>query len=253
MRYARKMARTDFNTPRLCVDDDLAEGGCVTLTPEAAHYLVNVLRLASGARVLGFNGRDGEWAARLDARNRKRAVLVLEERTRPQEFPPDVDYWFAPLKHARLDYMAQKAVEMGARRLAPVITRRTQAARINLERLRANAREACEQCGVIWLPEVAEPASLEDALRTHPPERLLAFCDEEAPLASPLAALAAAPAAKGVTLLIGPEGGFDESERTTILKVPLLLRLNLGPRILRADTAAVAGLALLQACFGDWR
>ena len=253
MRYARKMARTDFTTPRLCVDDPLAAGARAPLTPEAAHYLVNVLRLTQGARVLCFNGRDGEWAARLDTQNRKRLALLLEEQTRPQEFPPDVEYLFAPLKHARLDYMAQKAVEMGARSLKPVITRRTQAARLNLERLQANAREACEQCGVIWIPEVAEPQPLEAALENHPAERLLVFCDEDAPLANPIDALAAAPEAQGVSLLIGPEGGFDEAERARILKVPRLLRLNLGPRILRADTAAVAGLALLQASFGDWR
>jgi 16S rRNA (uracil1498-N3)-methyltransferase len=248
-----KMARTDFTTPRLCVSDPLIEGGRVTLTPEAAHYLVNVLRLTDGARVLSFNGRDGEWAARLDTQNRKRIALILQERTRAQEFPPDVDYLFAPLKHARLDYMAQKAVEMGASRLRPIITRRTQAGRINLERLAANAREACEQCGIIWLPEIAEPEGLESALESHPEGRLLVFCDEEAPLANPIEALARAPQANGVSLLIGPEGGFDESERARILKAPSLLRLNLGPRILRADTAAVAALALLQAHFGDWR
>jgi len=247
------MARTDFTTPRLCVDDALGAGGRVALSPEAAHYLVNVLRLPQGARVLFFNGRDGEWAARLESQNRKRVALALEERTRAQEFPPDVDYLFAPLKHARLDYMAQKAVEMGARSLKPVLTRRTQAARVNMERLAANAREACEQCGVIWIPEVAEPQALEAALNAHPAERLLVFCDEDAPLANPIEALAAAPRSNGVSLLIGPEGGFDEAERARILKIPRLLRLNLGPRILRADTAAVAGLALLQAHFGDWR
>jgi 16S rRNA (uracil1498-N3)-methyltransferase len=247
------MARTDYTTPRLCVRDALLEGGRVALSPDATHYLVNVLRLTDGARVLCFNGRDGEWAGLLDTVHRKRIALVLQEQTRAQEFPPDVDYLFAPLKHARLDYMAQKAVEMGARRLKPVITRRTQAARINLERLDANAREACEQCGILWIPEVAEPEPLDIALARHPPERLLVFCDEDAPLANPIEALAAAPQAQGVSLLIGPEGGFDETERARILKTPCLLRLNLGPRILRADTAAVAALALLQAQFGDWR
>jgi len=247
------MARTDFTTPRLCVSNDLAADARIQLTSEAANYLVNVLRLGQGARVLCFNGRDGEWAARLDTQNRKRIAVALEERTRAQEFPPNVEYLFAPLKHARLDYMAQKAVEMGARRLAPVITRRTQTARMNLERLAANAREACEQCGVLWIPQVAAPEPLETALANFPRERLLVFCDEDAPLANPLQALSAAPEAVGVSLLIGPEGGFDDSERAMILKTPRLLRLSLGPRILRADTAAVAGLALLQASFGDWR
>ena len=247
------MARTDFTTPRLCLDDDLAEGRALTLAPEPANYLVNVLRLGVGARVLVFNGRDGEFAATIGPLERKRVALTVTGRLRPQEFPPDVDYLFAPLKHARLDYMAQKAVEMGVRSLRPVITRRTQVARVNLERLAANAREAAEQCGVIWLPEVAAPEPLDAALARWPAERLLIFCDEDAELANPLEALAAAPQGDGIALLIGPEGGFDEVERAAILRTPRVLRLNLGPRILRADTAAVAALALVQARFGDWR
>ena len=221
--------------------------------PEAGNYLINVLRLGPGARVLVFNGRDGEFAAAIGPVEKKRASLILAERIREQEFPPDVDYLFAPLKHARLDYMAQKAVEMGARRLRPIITRRTQATRVNLERLAANAREACEQCGVIWLPEVAEPESLDTMLARWPAEKLMIFCDEDASLANPVEALAAASAPAGVGLLIGPEGGFDEAERAAILRLPKTLRLSLGPRILRADTAAVAALALVQARFGDWR
>ena len=174
-------------------------------------------------------------------------------RTRPQEAPPDVDYLFAPLKHARLDYMAQKAIEMGVRRLRPVLTRRTQVARVNLERLRANAIEACEQCGVVWTPEVAPVETLGEALARWPAERLLVFCDEEAERANPLDALANVTADGGVGLLIGPEGGFDDDERAAILAMPRVLRLSLGPRILRADTAAVAALALIQAALGDWR
>jgi 16S rRNA (uracil1498-N3)-methyltransferase len=251
--YERPMARADFTTPRLCLDDDLAPGVKLALPPEAANYLMNVLRLSPGARVLVFNGRDGEFAAGIGPGERKRASLIVAERLREQAFPPDVEYLFAPLKHARLDYMAQKAVEMGARALRPVITRRTQATRVNLERLAANAREACEQCGVIWLPRVDPPKSLEAMLTRWPEQRLLVFCDEDAPLANPLDALAAAPDAQGVGLLIGPEGGFDETERAMILRAPRVLRLSLGPRILRADTAAVAALALLQARFGDWR
>ena len=247
------MARTDYTTPRLCLDDDLAEGSVVALTAESANYLINVLRMGAGARVLAFNGRDGEFAAELGPLERKRASLTMRERLRAQEYAPDVDYLFAPLKHARLDYMAQKAVEMGARRLRPVITRRTQATRVNLERLAANAREACEQCGVIWLPDVSEPLPLAAAIDAWPADRLLVFCDEDAPLANPLAALAAAPDAAAIALLIGPEGGFDETERRLILSAPNVLRLNLGPRILRADTAAVAALTLIQARFGDWR
>jgi 16S rRNA (uracil1498-N3)-methyltransferase len=246
------MARTDFTTPRLCVDDDLALGRPVPLGPEAANYLQNVLRLKPAARVLIFNGRDGEFTATLSG-ERKRAALTPSEKLREQETPPPLDYLFAPLKHARLDYMAQKAVEMGARSLRPVLTRRTQVGRLNLDRLEANAREACEQCGVIWRPEIVAPQSLDAALAAWPQDRLLVFCDEDAVLANPLDALRAAPDASGVGLLIGPEGGFDEAERAALLRLPNVLRLSLGPRILRADTAAVAALALLQSRFGDWR
>jgi 16S rRNA (uracil1498-N3)-methyltransferase len=246
------MARTDFRTPRLCVPQDLATGAELKLDPQQTNYLVNVLRLGAGASVLVFNGRDGEFAGALNTSSRKAASLIVGARTRAQETPPDVDYLFAPLKHARLDYMAQKAVEMGTRRLRPVITRHTQVDRVNLERLRANAIEACEQCGVIWIPEIAPVQSLAETLKSWPPERLLVFCDEEAELGSPLHALEGAGADGGVGLLIGPEGGFDDDERAAILSAPRLLRLNLGPRILRADTAAVAALALIQATLGDW-
>jgi 16S rRNA (uracil1498-N3)-methyltransferase len=246
------MARTDFRTPRLYVSQDLAEGAEVKLEPQQTNYLVNVLRLGAGAPVFVFNGRDGEFSAGLNASSRKAAALAVGARTRPQEAPPDIDYLFAPLKHARLDYMAQKAVEMGARSLRPVITRRTQVARVNEDRLRANAIEACEQCGVIWVPEIAPVEPLAEGLKRWPPERLLVFCDEEAEQASPLDALAMARADGGVGLLIGPEGGFDDDERAAILSAPRVLRLSLGPRILRADTAAVAALALIQATLGDW-
>ena len=246
------MARTDFRTPRLYVEAPLAEGAEVKLDREQTNYLINVLRLGEGARVLLFNGRDGEFGSTLAAASRRGASLVVRSQTRPQETPPDVDYLFAPLKHARLDYMAQKAIEMGARRLAPLLMRHGQAARVNIDRLRANAIEACEQCGVIWTPDVAEPETLEEALARRPPDRVLVFCDEEAPQQSPLDALAQTNAANGVSLLVGPEGGFHDDERAAILASPCVLRLCLGPRILRADTAAVAALALIQATLGDW-
>ena len=214
------MARTDFRTPRLYVEAPLAEGAEIRLDPQQTNYLLNVLRLGADAPVLLFNGRDGEFASKLAAASRKSVSLVVGRRIRPQEAPPDVDYLFAPLKHARLDYMAQKAVEMGARRLMPLITRRTQVARVNLERLRANAIEACEQCGVIWAPEVAAPVTLEKALAGWPRERLIVFCDEEAPQASPLDELAEVSAEHGVGLLVGPEGGFDDDERAAIIAAP---------------------------------
>src|ERR1700734_3724173 len=201
------MARTDFRTPRVYVSQDLAPEAEIKLDPQQTNYLVNVLRLGAGAPILLFNGRDGGFSPSLSTSSRKAALLAVGARTRAQEAPPDVDYLFAPLKHARLDYMAQKAVEMGARRLRPVITRHPQIARVNLERLRANAIEACEQCGVIWIPEIAQVEPLTDALKRWPRERLLVFCDEEAELASPLEALQGSGADDGrVGLLIGPEG-----------------------------------------------
>lgn len=237
--------------PRLFVEGPLAEGIVLPLAREQANYLLNVLRLKEGDPVLLFNGRDGEWQAAISPAGRKSAVLAVVSRTRAQTRVPDIHYLFAPLKHARLDYMAQKAVEMGAGRLVPVITRRTQVSRLNLERLRANAIEAAEQCGILTIPEITPEVRLDAALSALEPERLLVFCDEDAPVADPIAALSAC--SKGpVAVLIGPEGGFDEAERATLLRRPHLLRLSLGPRILRADTAAVAALALVQARLGDW-
>ncbi len=247
------MPRPDFNTPRLFTPHDLAPGRAAALDSAQAHYLIKVLRLEEGARVLAFNGRDGEFAGTLKPEGKRGALLLLEERVREQAQPVDLDYLFAPLKHARLDYLAQKAVEMGVCALRPVLTRRTQTSRINLERLHANAVEAAEQCGVLWVPRVEEERRLVDVLDDWPAGRLLVFCDEDAPVASAIEALRGRALDGGASLLIGPEGGFDEDERRRLLAVPGVVRLNLGPRILRADTAAVAALALLQVTLGDWR
>lgn len=236
---------------RLFVDSPLAADAAVEATREQANYLCNVLRLAPGDAVLLFNGRDGEWLADIASADRKRVALRPVERVREQPASGDLHYLFAPLKHARLDYMAQKAVEMGASLLRPVVTRRTQVSRVNLDRLRANAVEAAEQCGLMSLPAIAGEERLEKALDALAPERLLVFCDEDAQQASPLTALGAVKEGP-LALLIGPEGGFDDAERRLILSRPRVLRLSLGPRILRADTAAVAALALLQATLGDW-
>ena len=189
---------------------------------------------------------------------KKGAKLGIVERTREQTAAADLHYLFAPLKHARLDYMVQKAVEMGASRLQPVLTRHTQAERVNLARMRANAIEAAEQCGILNVAEIAEPVKLDAFVRGWTPDRLLVFCDEDAEVKDPVAALSAG---RGggiagplpVSVLIGPEGGFAEEERAALLKLPNVIRLALGPRILRADTAAVAALALVQAVLGDWR
>ncbi len=243
----------DLRAPRLHVAAELAPGSTAALSPEQANYLANVLRLGAGARVLTFNGRDGEFLAEIAAAGRKNLALAIGGRTRPPQPAPDLDLLFAPLKHARLDYLAQKAVEMGAGTLRPVVTRRTQVARLNAERLEANAIEAAEQCGAVWTPAVLPLEPLDRALSAWPAGRPLIFCDEAAPAAGPLDALAEAKAGDGAGLLIGPEGGFDEAERAAILRVPRVLRLSLGPRVLRADTAAVAALALVQAAIGDWR
>ena len=243
------MARYDFSAPRLWVSGDLATGGTVPLSRDQAHYLANVLRLGNGAAVLAFNGRDGEWRCRLDGR-KSAAALQAEERTREQPPPSPLELCFAPLKHARLDYMVQKAVEMGAGVLRPVLTRRTQAARVNEERMRANAVEAAEQCGILAVPDVKGPVRFDALLAGWDAGRLMVFCDEDAGAADPLAALGAAPRGPA-SVIVGPEGGFDEAERAALLALPRHLRLSLGPRILRADTAAVAALALVGAVLGD--
>ena len=246
------MPAHDFRSPRLFVDAALSAGATVALDRDQSNYLGNVLRLGDGDAILVFNGRDGEWQASLSGRKRLDS-LIIESATRPQDRLPDLTYAFAPLKHARLDYMVQKAVEMGAASLQPVITRFTQVARVNGERMRANVVEAAEQCGILSLAEVREPLPLDKFLDVRESGRLLVFCDETAEVADPQKALAMARAdSQGIDILIGPEGGFAEDERVALLRQPRIARLALGPRILRADTAAGAALALVQAALGDW-
>ena len=251
------MARYDFTTRRLYVDAPLAPGAKVALERSQAHYLCNVLRLGEDAELLVFNGRDGEWLAALTLEGRKSAALQVRSMTRPQSPAGDLHYLFAPVKHARQDYLVQKAVEMGAGLLQPVLTRHTHAERLIEPRMRANVIEAAEQSGIIALPQIAAPARLDAVLADWPRERLLVFCDEDAEEHDPIAALQAAKERFGdgppLAVLIGPEGGFDPAERAALVAQPFVLRLSLGPRILRADTAAVAALALIQAVLGDWR
>jgi 16S rRNA (uracil1498-N3)-methyltransferase len=245
------MPELDFRVPRLFVDAPLGAGTSVALDRDQANYLGNVLRLASGVYILVFNGRDGEWQAEITGRKRPEALTIIKQ-TREQDHLGDVTYVFALLKHARLDYIVQKAVEMGAAKLQPVTTRFTQVSRVNLERMSANVIEAAEQCGILSLAAVAAPVPLARYLGERDAQRLLVFCDEAAEIADPLAALKAARAGSGIDVLIGPEGGFAEEERESLLRQPHTLRLCLGPRILRADTAGVAALALVQAALGDW-
>jgi len=246
------MPQLDFRQPRLFVDAALAAGETVALERSQSNYLGNVLRLSEGDTILVFNGRDGEWQAAIGGRKRPDSLEIVTQ-TRRQDRLPDLAYIFAPLKHARLDYMVQKAVEMGASSLQPVLTRFTQVARVNGERMRANVIEAAEQCGILSLATVSEPMALDRYLSQREGARLLVFCDEAADTSNPIEGLhSGLTASDGIDVLIGPEGGFAEEERAVLLRQPQTLRLSLGPRILRADTAAVAALALVQAALGDW-
>ncbi|MFL6837398.1 MAG: 16S rRNA (uracil(1498)-N(3))-methyltransferase [Bradyrhizobium sp.] len=246
------MPEFDFRAPRLFVDAPLSAGRTVALERNHSNYLGSVLRLSAGDTILVFNGRDGEWQAAIAGRKRPDSLTITAQ-SRPQDRLPDIAYVFAPLKHARLDYMVQKAVEMGASRLQPVMTRFTQVSRVNGERMRANVIEAAEQCGIISVAVVADPIPLDRFVDQREAQRLLVFCDEASDLVDPLQALQNdLTAPDGIDVLIGPEGGFAEEERALLLRQPKILRLSLGPRILRADTAAVAALALVQARLGDW-
>lgn len=248
------MAIRDFASTRLFVRAPLGAGASIALDKGQVNYLVNVLRLGDADAVLVFNGRDGEWRARLFATGRKVWHLEVVEQTRPQPAAPDLHYIFAPLKQARLDYMVQKAVEMGAGRLRPVLTHHTQVARVNRSRMEANAIEAAEQCAILTVPVIDEPMRLIDLVAGWPRAekgRRIIFCDEADERSDPVAILA--PLAPAVAVLIGPEGGFSEEERALLRKSSFVTAVPLGPRILRADTAAVAALALVQAVLGDWQ
>ena len=251
-----------FAKVRLCVDQPLAPGQPVALTDGQAHYLRSVMRLGAGAQVLVFNGRDGEWRATLDLAGRRQATLVAEEQTAPLRLPPDLWLVFAPLKKARTDYIVEKAVELGAARILPVQTRFTNADRIRQDRLQAHAIEAAEQCGGTYVPPVDDLQPLDRLLDGWPAGRRLMWCDEH--LAGRVSALTGViagtcddarqggRAAGPWAILIGPEGGFAEAEQARIRAMPGVHPLSLGPRILRADTAAVAALTLWQAALGDW-
>jgi 16S rRNA (uracil1498-N3)-methyltransferase len=245
----------DISSQRLFLRSSLREGAEVALDRGQANYLVNVLRLPAGAEVRVFNGADGEWQAELVAEGKKNHKLVVKEQTRAQPAASDLHYLFAPLKHARLDYMVEKATEMGAGRLRPVLTQHTQTTRLNLERVEANAIEAAEQCGILSVPAIDEPrplAAILDGWTAQEGSRRIIFCDEAGGGADPVSILSALPRSP-LALLIGPEGGFSAAERERLRALPFVTAIPLGPRIMRADTAAVAALALVQATQGDWR
>jgi len=241
---------------RLFVGAALSPGATIPLSAKQAHYLGTVLRLQAGAVIAVFNGRDGEWLACIEALGKGCATLAAVKQRRPQTSEPDLWLTFAPIKRVPIDFLAQKATELGASRLWPVFTRNTQVKRINQARLRANAIEAAEQCGRLGVPEVAEAVSLDDLVAAWPRGRRLLVPDETGggrPLAEVLAAATASGgAAESFAILTGPEGGFARSELDVLGNLAFVTLVGLGPRILRADTAALSALACWQAFLGDW-
>ena len=243
--------RANYKLQRLFVDQPLGNGLTVALDPGQTNYLLNVLRMADGAELLLFNGRDGEWRAVLERTGRKAAKLTCTGCERAQPPAPDLFFAFAPLKAGRLDYMVQKAVEMGAGALQPVITAYTQNQRLSADKMRAWAIEAAEQCGVLAVPQCCEPVKLDVFLDRWDRARALVFCDEAHGTDNPISILQALAAPVG-GVLIGPEGGFSDTERAALRALPFVTAIPLGPRILRADTAAVAALTAVQMTRGDW-
>jgi len=246
---------TGYTPPiRLFVDTELSAGATVTLDKEQAHYLGHVMRRSAGDRIEVFNGRTDSVIAELVELSRKAAQLRVLEISAPYQQSPDIWFLFAPVKRTRLDFMAQKATELGARKIQPVDTAFCQVSRVNLDRLSANAVEAAEQTGRLDVPEIGPFAALDTVLADWPSDRHLLFCDEALSTDNsydPVNQLQREPIDKA-GLLIGPEGGFSDAERAQINKLPLVRPLSLGPRILRSDTAALAALSLFQAVCGDW-
>jgi 16S rRNA (uracil1498-N3)-methyltransferase len=240
---------------RLFVEDALTDGGSIELTAEQGHYAINVMRLGTGDHIAVFNGRDGEWAAEITATKRRGCALRIVRTLRPQVHGPDLWLMFAPVKRTRTDFVAAKATELGVSALGPVLTARTESRRVNLDRLRANAIEAAEQCGRLDVPDVMPVDELAHALSQWPLERHMLVCDptaEERPIADGLGNLRET-ADQPWAILVGPEGGFTRSELDGLGKLPFVTRVGLGPRTLRAETAGLAALACWQALLGDWR
>ncbi|MEM1289160.1 MAG: 16S rRNA (uracil(1498)-N(3))-methyltransferase [Pseudomonadota bacterium] len=245
-------SRVDFKSQRLFVDHQLAPERRIELSPDQARYLLTVLRMESGAELLVFNGAQGEWRARVERQSKKAGSLEILHQTREQPRTSDVWLLFAPIRRGRIEFLVEKAVEMGVTHLVPVITDHTQHAKLRIDKLKATIIEAAEQCGVLNVPSIVEPVALLPAIeRCQQTDRTLIFCDEMAEVADPRSVL---DGLKGqpVALLIGPEGGFSPGERELLGQVPNARIVALGPRILRAETAAIAGLTLVQLLVGDW-
>ncbi len=243
--------RANYTMQRLFIDAPLGKGQPVAASPQQYNYLANVLRMGDGAEVLLFNGRDGEWKAILTIIAKKKLSITPIEQTRSQPPHPDLHFLFAPLKVGRLDYLVQKATEMGAGSILPVLTQHTQVHKVGVERLQSNVIEAAEQCGNLSVPTVHEPVKFDALLSAWDASRRIIFCDEDAATNNPLGKLGAV-RERRLAVLIGPEGGFSDSERKMLRSLPFVTPIPLGPRILRADTAAVAALAVVQAVIGDW-
>ena len=236
---------------RLYVEHPLGAGQTVPLDRDQAHYLFGVMRLTVGAPVALFNGKDGEFLAKVAEAGKRGGTLVCQEQTRPLQLPPDLWLMFAPIKKARTDFIVEKAAEMGAARILPVQTEFTNSERIRQDRLQAHAVEAAEQCGGTYVPEVADLQKLSRLLDQWPQERQLMFCDE-AEVGNALQLAAETQKGAPWAILIGPEGGFSDAERKRLHALPQSHVVSLGPRILRADTAAVAAMTLWQQTLGDW-
>lgn len=243
--------RANYKMQRLFLDAPLTAGSAIGLDKAQSNYLLNVLRMDVDAEILVFNGRDGEFRARVEKPAKKIAALRMVTLERPQPSASKLHFCFAPLKIGRLDYMVQKAVEMGAGVLQPVITEYTQNHRLSADKMRSWAIEAAEQCGVLAVPECCEPVKFDDFLRNWPNGKMLIFCDEAADTRNPVAILQALDQPP-LGVLIGPEGGFSDGERHQLRAVKNVVSIPLGPRILRADTAAVAAMTVIQAAKGDW-
>lgn len=235
--------------PRLYLTQPLGQGQSVMLPRDNAHYLFNVMRLGVGAQVEIFNGTDGTWLARVVEARKHAGVLICDTQIAPQQSPPDLWLCFAPIKKARTDFIVEKATEMGATRIQPMQTDFTNAERIRQDRLQAHAVEAAEQCGGNFVPEVAGLQKMTALIQNWPEDRQILFCDEET--LGPATVLGAATPGSWA-VFVGPEGGFSPAERQKISHMPQTTVASLGPRILRADTAAVAALTLWQAHLGDW-
>lgn len=243
--------RANYKLQRLYLDAPLVPGGMVPLGKDQAHYLLAVLRLGDGAEVLVFNGRDGEFTATLRPQGKKSAALEIGAQTREQPPQSRLDFLFAPLKVGRLEYLVQKATEMGVRTITPVFTDHTQLHKVNAERLAANILEAAEQCGNLAIPKLGAAVRLETLLGTWDPARRIIFCNESQAGNNPREILSGVQE-RDLALLVGPEGGFSERERDMLTTLPFVTPIPLGPRILRADTAAVAALTAVQMTIGDW-